>query len=267
MAKLLCNIILNLRQSISHESSRRAFASVTRGYRPLAVHSLQCSNFNRSDRRNGKIKGEHLLCAVPIFLAYFKKPEGEDSDATWLEKLIPLNIRLIFQKEDDSPEGRLVMTMKRAIICIQREQYEKGEQIIHLALRMAQEMQHADAITLCYDIMANLALETEQHEKAEKLFVGVMKRLLQKGVEQNDIKVTSNNDWAWRVRYRIFIYVSYTQLQILHISLKIAQIAESLLQQEKATQGYEWTIQQLEKEVEAHKNDADLYELLGLAND
>lgn len=195
MAKLLYNFVLNLRRPISHGSSHRAFVSFGYKYPSSASQStesrIQCSNFSRSERRNWKIDGKYFLCAAPTFLAFFKKPEGEE-DTTWLEKLIPIEIRVLFQKEDDSPEGQLVMTMKRAIMCVQREQYKKGEQIIHLALRMAQQMQHADAITLCYDIMANLALETEQYEKADKLFVAVLQRLLQKGVKQNDIKVGSN---------------------------------------------------------------------------
>lgn len=55
--------------------------------------------------------------------------------------------------------------------------------------------------------------------------------------------------------------------QVLHISLKIAQIAEYRMQPEKAEQGYLWTLAELHKTVKNNSNDSDLYELWGLAND
>lgn len=217
MARLLCNIVLNSQRSISNDFSRKTIACLRFKYRAMpnqnGKYRIQCSNCSRSEQRNRYHKPQidgYLLCAAPTFLAFFKKEESED-DLTWLEKLVPLNIRLMFRKEDDSPEGQLVMTMKRAIICIQREQYKKGEQIIHLALRMAQQMQHDDAITLCYDIMANTAMETEQYEKADKLFVAVLQRLLQKGVKQNDKKVfecSIINDCDLLLTEELILYIS-----------------------------------------------------------
>lgn len=91
---------------------------------------------------------------------------------------------------EDTPEDKLVMTIKRSILCIQREQYAKAEQMLHLALRMAQDLQNKDGVTFIYDVMANLAMETEQYKKAEKLFVNVMQRLLQDGCKEDDIKVS-----------------------------------------------------------------------------
>lgn len=54
---------------------------------------------------------------------------------------------------------------------------------------------------------------------------------------------------------------------MLHISLKIAQIAEFQSQPEKAEHGYQWTVKELEKQVKENQNDSVLYELMGLAND
>lgn len=196
MAKL--HVLINRRILSSDLIKRRAFVCVGNKYRATSDQNENCrkvctnlmSSGQRDENNNSEFHCKYLLWAAPAFLAHFKKPESDDDETrTWLEKLVPMQIRLMFQKEDDSPEGQLVMTLKRAILCMSREQYEKGEQIIHLALRMAQEMHHTDAITLCYDIMANLALETEQFEKAEKLFVAVLQRLLRGGVKENDIKV------------------------------------------------------------------------------
>lgn len=94
--------------------------------------------------------------------------------------------------EDETPEGKLVMCIKRSILCIQREQYDKAEQMLHLALRMAQDMQNKEGVTFIFDVMANLAMETEQYKKAERLFVTVMQRLLADGCEQDDIKVSTS---------------------------------------------------------------------------
>lgn len=91
--------------------------------------------------------------------------------------------------EDETPEGQLIMCIKRSILCIQREQYAKAEQMLHLALRMAQDLQNKEGITFIFDVMANLAMETEQYKKAEKLFVTVMQRLLADGCAEDDIKV------------------------------------------------------------------------------
>lgn len=91
--------------------------------------------------------------------------------------------------EDETPEGQLIMCIKRSILCIQREQYAKAEQMLHVALRMAQDLQNKEGITFIFDVMANLAMETEQYKKAERLFVTVMQRLLADGCAQDDIKV------------------------------------------------------------------------------
>lgn len=95
-------------------------------------------------------------------------------------------------KDNESPEDKLITTIKRSILCMQRQEYDKAEQMLHLALRMAQDIHSKDGITYVYDVMANLAMEREQFQKAEKLFVDVMKRLLNAGYLENSPKVTRN---------------------------------------------------------------------------
>lgn len=86
---------------------------------------------------------------------------------------------------------------------LQREEYETAEQILHVALRLAQEQQNADGVTYVYDLLANVAFELGQWEKAQKLFVIVMQREIANGIPNNDMK-------------------------IIHMSLKLAKIYESL---------------------------------------
>lgn len=205
MAKLLCNVGFYSRRLILTEFIGPKCARFGGGYRAISTQNLKQSNqcsagrstYRGSDQRsrNKNSRKVDLKCfvwAAPAFLKAFEKKEEseteEDLVKKWLDKLVP-GLRLKYEKEDDSPEGQLVMAIKRAILCIHQEQYKKAEQMIHLALRMAQQMQHDNGITLCFDIMANLALEREQFEKADKLFVAVLQRLLETGVKQNDIKV------------------------------------------------------------------------------
>lgn len=152
----------------------------------------------KSNSSDFKSPSAIVLFAAPPFVAFFKKKETEEEEIeTFMQKLVPKTIRLIFksnekQEDVESPEGQLIITLKRAILCIQRNQIKTAEQMLHLALRMAQDIQHHDGITMCYDIMANLALENGQYEKANKLFVAVLQRLLAKEVKQDDIRVNES---------------------------------------------------------------------------
>lgn len=95
----------------------------------------------------------------------------------------------LFSKDEETPEDKLIETIKRSILCIQKEEYAKAEQMLHLALRMAQDQNSQQGITYIYDVMANLAMEREQFKKAEQLFVDVMRRLMGEGYPQEGIKM------------------------------------------------------------------------------
>lgn len=141
--------------------------------------------------------------------------------------------------QEETPETKLVNTIKRSILCIQNDQYDKAEQMLHLALRMAQDMQSSKGITYVYDLMANLAMEREQFKKAEKLFVDVMRRLMSDGHTEDSPK-------------------------ILHISSKIAHMSQLQGELEKSFQGFTWTLHRLGKLVESMPEDTDILELYGL---
>lgn len=156
---------------------------------------------------------------------------------------VPLSISLFGfgSKDEDTPEDKLITTIKRSVLNINRGNFDKAEQMLHLALRMAQDLQSREGITYVYDVMANLALEREQYKKAEKLFTEVMKRLMQEGYAEDNPK-------------------------ILHISLKLANIAQFLGEVNKSMLGFTWTIQKLEDILRNSPDDTDVQELLGLAH-
>lgn len=141
-----------------------------------------------------------IVASAPTFLAFFQKKEDEkdpEPEPSFWEniytKILPEEFAQLIKGnlslDESTPDKKLIVTLKRTILAIHREQYDKAEQMAHLALRMAQDIQHYDGITFCYDTMGNLAFERKQYAKAEKLFEDVLQRLLQKGVPQNDTRV------------------------------------------------------------------------------
>lgn len=75
--------------------------------------------------------------------------------------------------------------------------------MFHVALKIAQDLQNEDAMTYIYDRLANVAFETGQNEKARKLFVDVVQRLIDKGMAEDDVV-------------------------LIHISFKLAKIFETI---------------------------------------
>lgn len=128
----------------------------------------------------------------------FRPPAAAQSRLQWcLPLILPAGLFSFLaprqtdeEAAESTPEGKLIMCIKRSVLCIQRQQYDKAEQMLHLALRMAQDQRHAPGVTYVFDVMANLALERGQYAKAQRLFVTVMQHLLQEGRTEDDIKVS-----------------------------------------------------------------------------
>ncbi|XP_075212030.1 tetratricopeptide repeat domain 19 [Lycorma delicatula] len=158
-------------------------------------------------------------------------------------KLITLSGLLSFLhgKEEDK-ESELIMTIKRGILSIQREEYKVAEQILHVALRLAQEQQNEDGVTYVYDLLANVAFQVGEWEKAEKLFVNVMQRELGAGLAKDDMK-------------------------IIHMSLKLAKIYESLKQDEKAENGFQFCMENLQRRIDKSTEDEDVLTLWAMTLD
>uniref|UniRef100_A0A8D8LWB6 Tetratricopeptide repeat protein 19 homolog, mitochondrial n=1 Tax=Cacopsylla melanoneura TaxID=428564 RepID=A0A8D8LWB6_9HEMI len=156
--------------------------------------------------------------------------------------LLSFGLLVMLGLEDAEEESELVTTIKRAILLMKKDEYEKAERMLHFALKMAQEVQNQEGITYVYDVMANLALTQKHYDKAEKLFTEVMKRLLSNGVKENDNKV-------------------------LHISLKLAKIADEKTDYKKAQIGYEFCLSHLIKKLEGGAQDRDTLELCAMTND
>lgn len=124
------------------------------------------------------------------------------------------------------------------VLSVQKEELQKAEQLFHVALRMAQTLQNTLAETYIFDLMANLAYESNQLEKAERIFIDVIKRLM-------DIEKAAEDD-----------------IRLLHISTKIAHISYLQNDFDKAMLGFLYVLEKIEKRE--FMTDDNYYELWGM---
>lgn len=99
-----------------------------------------------------------------------------------------------FTSDDEKKESELVMMLKRSVLAMKREQYNLAERFLHLALRLAQQEGNEQGITYCYDLMANLAFDQRDLDKAETMFKSVLQRLLSDGTAQDDLRVRTTTE-------------------------------------------------------------------------
>lgn len=140
-----------------------------------------------------------------------------------------------------TPEDELINTIKHCVLFVQRTEYDKAEQLLHVALRQAQQIQHELGITYIYDVMANLALERQQLDKAQKLFVAVSQRLMAEGAAEDDSRVV-------------------------HISIKLARICHLKKDLTTAEIGYIWCLEKLNNLLSTEPNEVTT-KLLAMAED
>lgn len=175
----------------------RSFVRLTRNF--SAIEPRFRREYHDEKHQSNKYRHVIVYASLPTFLAFFQKKDEqeEESESSFWDKILPEDIALLVKKkpveDETTPEGKLKTTLKRTILAIRRGEFDKAEQMAHLALRMAQDIQSYDGITLCYDIMANLAVDREQYKKAQDLFESVLQRLIEKGVPQDDIMVCCEN--------------------------------------------------------------------------
>ncbi|XP_059853367.1 tetratricopeptide repeat protein 19, mitochondrial isoform X1 [Delphinus delphis] len=125
-------------------------------------------------------------------------------------------------------EAEIIQLLKRAKLCIMKDEPAEAELILHDALRLAYKSDNKKAIAYTYDLMANLAFIRGQLENAEKLFKATMSYLLGGGMQQEDNA-------------------------IIEISVKLATIYAAQNRQDLALAGYEFCISTLEEKIEREK--------------
>lgn len=197
---------LNTVTSYFHPCVRNTYQSYSSDY--LFIYRTKTNERGYSIEQEEESKTKYFsLCGVLTFLGLSKKEESEG-------------------------ESELIMTMKRGILAMQQEEFKKAEQMLHVALKIAQEQQNSQAITYIYDLLANVAYEAHELQKAEKLFVSVLQRILSLGVTEDDNKT-------------------------LHISLKLASIYKEMGDELKAEEGFKFCKNHLQKKVDGGSKDED----------
>ncbi|XP_050352853.1 tetratricopeptide repeat protein 19 homolog, mitochondrial [Nymphalis io] len=150
-------------------------------------------------------------------------------------------LTLIGLEKKLNAEDELILSIKHCVLFIQRNEYDKAEQLLHVALKQAQQIQHHLGVTYIYDVMANLALEREQYDKAKKLFVVVSQRIMADGATEDD-------------------------LSVIHISIKLARISHMKKDYTTAQIGYDWCIEKLNSAVSKNPTEENI-KLLAMAED
>lgn len=150
-------------------------------------------------------------------------------------------LTLIGLEKKLNAEDELILMIKHSLLFMQRKEYDKAEQLLHVALRQAQQMHHDSGITYIYDVMANLALQRERLDQAKKLFVSVAQRLISNGVSQDD-------------------------LRIVQVSVKLARVSHLQKEYETAQLGYDWCLERIKNEYTKNPSE-DNKKLLALTED
>lgn len=135
-------------------------------------------------------------------------------------------------KDDPTQEENLETTVKMAVLAVQEGNLVKADKLLHVALKLANDMQYQAAVTHIYCLMANLAMERGLVGQAERLFTTVLKRILAEGEAQD-----SN--------------------AVVEISLKLSQIFLSNGDLAKAEQGLTFSTEAMGKKVAAAGTDVD----------
>ncbi|RWS25905.1 Tetratricopeptide repeat protein 19-like protein [Leptotrombidium deliense] len=94
-----------------------------------------------------------------------------------------------FEEELLLQEDPFILTIKRGVLCMQREEYDKAELILHTALKQAQNLMHEKAETYILAVLANVAFEKKDYKKCETLYKTVLSRVLSKGIKEDDESV------------------------------------------------------------------------------
>ncbi|KAK8746873.1 hypothetical protein OTU49_016872 [Cherax quadricarinatus] len=162
----------------------------------------------------------------------YEKTESEDKSRNqrkWMHSALIALTLFSTQSEgkEEKKDSELITMIKRGILALKRGELQKAEQLLHVALKSAQETQNELAIIYIYDLLANLAYQREEYLKAEKLFKEVLQRILSGGMAEDDNAVVE-------------------------ISLKLASVYASMFDYEKAVEGFQFCIATQEDKIKKY---------------
>ncbi|CAG7817119.1 unnamed protein product [Allacma fusca] len=178
------------------------------------------------DRTNCKLSA---LSSIQKIYSYFRGSSNQYSSKGMgtLPQMYLLGFLGLFKKEEEETiEDKILMTIKRAILAIQREDFAKAERFLNKAFRMSEEEKLEDAKTQIIDIQANLCLQKGELIQAEKLFKLVAQRL----VGQKKAEPTDNS--------------------VVEISIKLAEIYKLVGRLEDSATGFQYCVDTQKEKIE-----------------
>jgi tetratricopeptide (TPR) repeat protein len=96
----------------------------------------------------------------------------------------------IEEPKDPDADDPLKMTIKRAILLMNKGEHDSAEAIFHAALKIATDLSNEKAVDYIYIMMAENAMDQRDLDKAEKLYRESMRRLLSSGrCQENDEEI------------------------------------------------------------------------------
>jgi len=168
----------------------------------------------------------------------------QENSKTYSPRIILAGIAAVVTsiKEDQTSadEEKIIHMIKLAKLSAQRKDFNKSEQLLHLAFRSAQQLNHQKAQKYIIDEMANNAYELGDFRKAEKLFKEMLRRIITDG--------TSPDDNA-----------------VIHISAKLACLYGMFRDDLKATEGFRFCKNVLKEKLSQGTDDFDTKALYSLA--
>lgn len=92
-------------------------------------------------------------------------------------------------KEPLDPYQVIHLSLKRAILAMWRGELHKSEQILHITLKLAQDLADSQAETYIFDMLANVYMQLGEVEASERLFRVVMQREMALGKTPDDLSI------------------------------------------------------------------------------
>ncbi|XP_039419031.1 tetratricopeptide repeat protein 19, mitochondrial [Corvus cornix cornix] len=131
--------------------------------------------------------------------------------------------------EEEDGEDAIILLLKRAKLSAVKGELAQAEQLLHQALRRAQQEENRQAIIYTYSMMGNVAYMQGQLDNAEKLYKATMSYMLAGDTKEDDNA-------------------------ILEMSLKLASIYAAQNQHKLAVAGYQFCILTLEEKIAKEKD-------------
>ncbi|XP_055329046.1 tetratricopeptide repeat protein 19 homolog, mitochondrial-like [Paramacrobiotus metropolitanus] len=135
------------------------------------------------------------------------------------------NTPVITQQQHDELREEMILDIKRSVLKIREGLYREAEDLLHIAMGFAKQIQDYKAESYILDMLANIYFEEKKYRKAEETFKEVLRRELSTGRSEDNEAV-------------------------IEISAKLAKIYAEQGHIDKAKLGFDFCLEHLEKKLE-----------------